>query len=614
MTDTKNRDNEKKHFEAIKAQNLDLAVIGNCSSAALVNSAGRIVWSCWPYFDSNPLFSSLINQDEAGRSEVGFWDIQIKNFSYARQFYQRNTAILETHLFSEKGEALRIIDFMPRYKHYDRFFKELSIIRIIEPLIGTPLVTMRIRPTNNYGEESFKKTVSSNHILFHAGDNKFRLTTDLSPSQIADEHEFLLNKRIHCYFSNDLAVKGNLGEHCHQLLERTHDYWLNFTRHLHVPVNWQDEVIRSAITLKLCTYEDTGAVLAALTTSIPESDKTVRNWDYRYCWLRDSFFTVTALNQMNITDTMESYLDFILQITEDYEDGHIQPLFGIHHEREIDEYIAENLSGFRGNKPVRIGNAAYSQIQNDSYGSIIMALMQLFYDRRLMRMGDETLFKKLEAFGKQALNVWDKSDAGIWEYRGSTSVRTYSAVMCWVALDRLAKIAKILGLNERENYWRSHADEVREQILKQSWNADLGCFVESFGGTHLDASLLLLHEFDFIAPNDPRYVKTVETIGAQLKKGDFLFRYIEKDDFGLPESFFTICTFWYVSALEAIGKRKEATELFDSLLSKSNHVGLFSEDIDPKTGALWGNFPQTYSMVGIIKCAHLLSEKWSDYV
>ncbi len=603
-----------KRFHEIKAQNLDLAVIGNCETAALVNSSGRILWSCWPYFDSNPLFSSLINQNEEGKSENGFWDIRIKGFSHAKQFYQRNTAILETHLFSEKGDAVRIIDFMPRYKHYDRFFKELSIVRVVEPLQGTPIIQMRIRPTDNYGAESFEKIVSSNHILFQSSKNKYRLTTDLSPSQIADEHEFLLNKRVHFYLTNNVSVQGNLAEHCTQLLDRTNDYWQNFTRHLHVPINWQEEVIRATITLKLCTYEDTGAVLAALTTSIPESDKTVRNWDYRYCWLRDSFFTVTALNQMNITDTMENYLDFILHITEGYDSGDIQPLFGIHHETEIEEFFADSFSGMRGNKPVRVGNAAYSQIQNDSYGSIIMTMMQLFYDRRLMRMGDENLFKKLEAFGNQALKVWDKPDAGIWEYRGFKSVRTYSAVMCWTALDRLAKIAKLLKLKKRETYWREHADKIREEILEKSWNAEMGCFVESFGGTFLDASLLLLHEFNFIDPMDERYIKTVEKIGEKLKRGDFLFRYINEDDFGEPEAFFTICTFWYISALEAIGRRDEAIKLFERLMTKRNHVGLLSEDLDPKTDALWGNFPQTYSMVGIIKCAHLLSEKWSDYV
>lgn len=605
---------DQQDFLKIKEKNLDLAVIGNCTTAALINSSGRLLWSCWPHFNSNPIFSSLINQNEKGQSPTGFWDIRIKDFSHAKQFYQRNTAILETHLFSTNGDAVKIIDFMPRFKHYGRVYRDLSIIRIVEPLSGTPIIKMRIRPTADYGAKQFDNVIASNHILFRHDTEEYRLTSDISSTQIAEEKSFLLNKKSFFLLSNNETLKSSIETHCLDMYERTKEYWHDFTRHLNIPPNWQDEVIRATITLKLCTYENTGAVLAALTTSIPEAYKTVRNWDYRYNWLRDSLFTISALNQTNITDTMEGYLNFIQYIIENYDGGDIQPLYGLHHETEITEFQAEHLKGFRGNEPVRIGNAAYDQIQNDGYGSIIYSMTQLFYDHRLMRMGDEKLFQKLEKLGDRALEVWDTPDAGIWEYRGFQSVRTYSAVMCWVALHRLAKIAKILGLKDREEYWQTHADKIHAEILEKSWSDEIDSFAERFGGKNLDASLLLLHEFDFIDAKDERYIKTVKKIGEKLKKGDFLFRYVEEDDFGMPETFFTICTFWYISALHAIGEEQEAIEIFENLISKANHVGLFSEDIDPKTYALWGNFPQTYSMVGIIKCAHLLSKKWSEYV
>jgi len=309
---------------------------------------------------------------------------------------------------------------------------------------------------------------------------------------------------------------------------------------------------------------------------------------------------------------MEDYLNFILHITEDYDGGDIQPLFGIHHDKIIEEFEATHLSGFRGNKPVRVGNAAYSQVQNDSYGAIIMSLTQLFFDHRLTQKAGIKEFEQMEKFGVRAFDVWNKPDAGIWEFRGSTAVRTYSAISCWVALDRLALIADKLELKDRAKYWHDKATNVRKEILDRAWNEKLGHFTESFEGEHLDSSLLLMHEFGFIEPSDERFVKTVHAIGKGLLENDLLYRYIDEDDFGFPETSFTICTFWYITALHAIGDEDEARRLFFNILSKRNHAGLLSEDIDFKTDELWGNFPQTYSMVGIIQCAHRLSKKWRE--
>lgn len=596
----------------MKSKNLDYAIIGNCTTAAILDKDGTIGWSCWPSFEDDPLFSGFLNQDETGRFEIGKWQFELKDFSHSEQFYQKNTAIVETHLYSHDGSALKIIDFMPRFIHYGRPFRDRIIIRMIEPLCQTPMVNMTINPTYRYGEKQYRKVVSSNHIVFAAPEQKYRMTSDAPLSALEKGHQFLVDKPFHFVFGANETIAEDLRDYCQSFYHRTHDYWTNFTKHLSIPPEWQEAVIRACITLKLCTYEETGAIVAALTTSIPEAKGSIRNWDYRYCWLRDSYFTISALNKVNITDTMGDFLRFIKKITIDYREGDIQPLFTIHGGRDIYEWHAKSLQGFQGHQPVRIGNAAYSQIQNDSYGSIILALTQLFFDERLSYVATQDDFTHLEKFGERALQVWDKPDAGIWELRGSVSVRTFSATVCWAACDRLAKIAAHLGDDKKHEKWRGHADMMSEGILARAWNEEIGSFTESFDNDFIDASLLLMHQLGIIDPRDERYVKTVRKIGDTLMHKGLLYRYINEDDFGKAEVAFTICSFWYIEALYGIGEVDKARELFDSLLKKRNHVGLLSEDVDFDTGDLWGNFPQTYSMVGIINCAYFLSRRWDE--
>jgi GH15 family glucan-1,4-alpha-glucosidase len=262
--------------------------------------------------------------------------------------------------------------------------------------------------------------------------------------------------------------------------------------------------------------------------------------------------------------------------------------------------------------PVRIGNQAYEHFQNDVYGSVVMAATQMFFDQRLNQPGTMRIFERLENIGEQALRVWDKPDAGLWEFRTFARVHTFSAAMCWAACDRLARIARQMRLDPRAGYWQSHADRIREAVLERSWNAKIGSFVDAFDGADLDASLLLLLHLGFLRGDDPRYVATVEAVEKRLKRGDFLLRYASADDFGIPENAFTVCTFWYIDALAAIGRRDEARALFEKILARRNHVGLLSEDLDPRTGELWGNFPQTYSMVGLITSAMRLSKPWEE--
>jgi GH15 family glucan-1,4-alpha-glucosidase len=349
-----------------------------------------------------------------------------------------------------------------------------------------------------------------------------------------------------------------------------------------------------------------------MTTSIPEAPDSGRTWDYRYCWLRDAYFVVDALNRLGGTRTMERYLSYILNIVAGSDQARVQPVYGISGDTALDERVLDSLPGYRGMGPVRVGNEAYRQVQHDVYGSAILAATHVFFDRRLIRHDDEVLFQRLEALGERAAQVFDQPDAGIWEIRGTARVHTFSSVICWAGCDRLARIATQLGLADRAEHWRAHAARIHEVVSARCWNADRGTFVSTMDGDALDASLLLLNEVGFLAADDPRFVATVDAIGRDLRRGEFLQRYIEADDFGRHDNAFLICTFWYIDALAALGRRREARALFSLVLSCRNRHGLLAEDIDPVTREQWGNFVQTYSMVGLISSAIRLSIPWDQ--
>ena len=371
-------------------------------------------------------------------------------------------------------------------------------------------------------------------------------------------------------------------------------------------------MIRAAIKLKLCAFEESGAVIAAMTTSVPEAPDSGRNWDYRYCWLRDAYFVVHALNRLAATRTMEEYLRYITNVAAGATDGHLQPVYGITLEALLIEREEPKLAGYRAMGPVRVGNQAYEHIQNDVYGSAVMAATQMFFDQRLTQPGNLRIFERLEVIGEQAVRVFDRPDAGLWEFRTNAKVHTFSAVMCWAACDRLAKVAKRLRLEPRAAYWRRHAGRIRAVVMEKAWNAELNSFVERFGGKAMDASLLLMHHLGFLASDDPGFAGTVAAVEKNLRRDDFLLRYATADDFGVPETAFTTCTFWYIEALAALGRVEEARELFENVLACRNHLGLLSEDLNPETRELWGNFPQTYSMVGLISAAMRLSKPWEE--
>jgi GH15 family glucan-1,4-alpha-glucosidase len=454
--------------------------------------------------------------------------------------------------------------------------------------------------------------MGSNHIRYgEQGSNVIRLTTTAPLSYIEQETPFVLNRPVHLVFGSDDSFPTDLEGTCRELFDRTRDYWMEWVRRLSLSYDWQDAMIRAAITLKLSNFEETGAIVAAHTTSIPEAPGSGRTWDYRFCWLRDAYFVVKALNRIGATRTMEDFISFTLSAAS-HRDAELKPVYGIVPTEDLVEKIAPCLQGFEGHGPVRIGNAAAGQDQHDAYGSVILAAMPMFYDRRLPRMADESMFRLLERLGQKAAELALIPDAGIWEYRGRKRVHTHSAAMCWAGVSRIGAIAAHLGFKDRAAHWNETAGTIELTILEQAWNEKRGAFTAAFGTDDLDASVLLLPELGLVEAADPRFKATVSAMERELLRGKHVMRYAREDDFGLPETAFIVCRFWLIDALWLTGRHEEARDLFRDALQFRNCYGLLSEDVHPGTGTLWGNFPQTYSMAGLILTAMRLSRSWED--
>ena len=584
---------------------LDLAVIGNGQTAALLEPASRLVWWCYPRFDGDPVFSRLL----AGDEEKGFCDVVLDDMVDYASDYERNTPVVSTILTNSQNASVKITDFAPRFRNFGRIFRPPQLIRIIEPAAGLPRIAIRVRPTSDYGRPIEDRSLGSNHITFRGKDLAIRLTTDGPLPYIESEGAFVLTKPIHMVLGPDESLSEDIGTTCREFADRTRDYWVEWVRRLSIAYDWQDAIIRAAIALKLSNFEETGGIVAALTTSIPEAPGSGRTWDYRYCWMRDAYFVVKALNRLGATKTMEGFISFILGIASE---DQLRPVYRVVPTDPMDEIVAPNLKGYRNDGPVRVGNAAAFQSQHDTFGSIILAAMPMFFDRRLPRQGNEALFHLLESLGLKAVQLAFTPDAGIWEYRGRAHIHTYSAAMCWAGCSRLAAIASHLGLNDSAAKWTEAADNIQNTLLEKAWSEKRGSFTAALDGEGLDASVLLLPEIGLVEPSDSRFTRTVAAVERELRRGQHMMRYANQDDFGMPEAAFLTCRFWLIDAWWLIGRREEARGFFVDALRHRNRYGLLAEDIHPQTGQLWGNFPQTYSMAGLILTAMRLSRSWED--
>ena len=585
---------------------LDLALVGNGAIGALIDRGATVSWCCFPRFDGDPVFASLLG-GEARPDRTGIFAIELVGAERIEQEYITDTPILVTRCYDRKGGGIEITDFCPRFQEGGGFFCPAMLVRQVRPIGGKPEIVVRVTPAADYGCSQREHALGANHISY-AGRQALRLTTNAPTKEIVDRTPFHVRHTLTFMFGPD-PQSGDLTSVGASLLEQTLAHWRFWARSLVVPGEWREEVIRAAITLELNVYEETGAIIAAMTTSIPEAPNSTRNWDYRYCWPRDACFVVNALSRLGEVRTTERYLAFLLDRAKATDDARLATIYTIDGEAIPAEHAADCLEGYRGMGPVRIGNKASEQQQNDIYGEAVLTAEPLFTNSRATWVVDEELFARLEPFGHHAARLHDVPDAGLWELRGAARVHTFSSVMCWVACDRLAKYADRLSLAGRAEFWRLQATNIHDVITQRAWNAKLSAFTATMEGDSLDASLLLMPRLGFLEANDPRFVQTVAAIERQLKHGDFVYRYIERDDFGVPENAFLVCTFWYIEALAAMGgaRREEARALFEKVLSARNSHGMLAEDLDPRTLEQWGNFPQTYCMAGIIDCAVALA-------
>jgi GH15 family glucan-1,4-alpha-glucosidase len=586
---------------------LDLALVGNGAIGALIDAQGTVVWCCFPRFDGDPVFGSLL-ADASAVERAGVFAIELVGAVRIEQEYRTDTPILVTRCYDKKGGGVEITDFCPCFEQKGDFFRPTVLVRQVRPIGGKPNIVVRVAPAGDYGCAPRQHAIGANHISF-AGDQALRLTTNAPTEAIVDKSPIHVHETLTFMFGvgEQTANVTSVGTN---LLERTEAYWRSWVGALRVSGEWRDAVVRAAITLKLNVYEESGAIIAAMTTSIPEAPNSGRTWDYRYCWPRDACFVVNALGRVGEIRTSERYLAFLLARAESTGDASLTPMYAIDGGVIPEEHEAKCLAGYRGMGPVHIGNKASEQQQNDIYGEAVLTAEPLLGHSRARLPGDAALFARLEPFGHHAVKLHDVPDAGLWELRGAERVHTFSSMMCWVACDRLAKYANRLQLADRAEYWRLRAIAIHDVITLRSWNTKLNAFTATMEGESLDASLLLMPRLGFLAADDPRFVGTVAAIEKQLKHGDFVYRYVERDDFGYPENAFLVCTFWYIEALAAMGgaRRQEARALFEKVLGARNRHGLLAEDLDPRTLEQWGNFPQTYCMAGIIDCASALAD------
>ncbi len=581
---------------------LDLGLIGNGALGALVSREAEIVWMCVPRFDGDPIFCSLLRGEVQPKID-GTFSVEMVDAVRTEQEYMPDTPVLVTRFVDATGGVIEVTDFAPRFLRDGKLFVPMMVVRRIVRLSGEPKIRIRVRPMQEYGAMRITPLVGSDHMRYPGEQVSLRLTTDAPIDSIVAETPFALDGAITLILGPDEEVQRGPSQAGDEFLERTLAWWRDWVNSLTLPSEWRDAVIRAAVTLKLNVSEETGAIIAAMTTSIPEAPDSGRNWDYRYCWMRDAYFVAAALERLGDLATTARYVEFLTKFVAQTEPAQLRPLYSIGGGAVPVEREARYLPGYRGMGPVRVGNEARVQRQHDVFGEIILATKPLFVDDTLTDRSGVDLFRTLERLGDQAANLFDKPDAGLWELRGVERVHTFSSVMCWAGCNALADIAERLRLSDKASHWRDRAQHIHETVSRRAWNDHLGAFTAAMEGDTLDASLLLMLPLGFIRADDARFRSTVRVIGRDLRRGNFIYRYAEQDDFGRPENAFLVCTFWYIDALAAIGDHDDARKLFEHVLSCRNQHGLLAEDIDPKTGEQWGNFVQTYSMAGIIDSA-----------
>ena len=579
---------------------LNYGIVGNCKSSALIFEDSSINWCCLPQFDSSSVFGKILDNEIGGSFKINCDE----SFSI-KQTYYKNTAILVTN-FKNDNEEFELIDYMPRFKNDDgTFYSSPEIHRILLPIKGNPKIKVNYDPKLEYSSGKTKKHIKKNFIVSIVEDKNYEtlfLYTNVNKKDILEQNEITLDKKIFFCVSYNEKINIPSFESIYFEFEKTKVYWLNWTNKNPYFKNYGDQINRSAITLKLLTFEKTGAVLAAATTSIPETIGEVRNWDYRFCWIRDASMVIKIITKLGHVNIVNNFIDFIVNLIPNKNEK-LQIMYGINGEKILTERKLDHLSGFMDSKPVRVGNAAYFQKQNDIYGILMDAIHFQILKFQDDNYKHEQLWSIVKSIVWSVNKNWKNADKGIWEFRNKDMHFTFSKLLCWVAVDRAIKISELIQRGEKAKKWDSLRDEIHDDIIKNAWSENKQAFTQSYGSHDLDSSVLLMESYGFIEASDSKFIKTVKSIEKELMFEGLLFRYKNKDDFGEPKSSFTVCTFWFIDSLYKIGEKKKAKKMFDELLSYSNHLGLFSEDIDFKSKELLGNFPQAYSHLALIETA-----------
>lgn len=577
-------------------------IIGNCSFLAHVNKNTNIDWLCWPRFDSSFVLGAILDKQKGGE-----FSILPEGEFVSEQYYLENTNVLCTEISTEEG-TYRITDFAPRFSQHERYFKPLMFIRKIESVSGTPRIKVKCKLVYDYGLKKLKASRGSNHIEYNGSEESIRLTTNIPINYIIDEQYSVLNETKYLVLTYGNPLEAPLESKSEQFLKETINYWRIWIKHSSIAGFYQKNVVRSALTLKIHQYEDTGAIIAASTTSLSEFPGSGRNWDYRYCWLRDTFYVINALNHIGHFEEMERYFSYVSDISFS-EQSRYQPLYGITGEKFLHEKILEHLDGYLGNKPIRIGNQAYEHIQNDIYGQVLISLLPLYTDHRFVFSERKDSARWIEYLLSKVELTIDEKDAGIWEFRNIANNHCYSNLFQWAGCCAAEKMARTIGDNaliekaiSLKNRAAAHIENCYDPVRK--------VYTHAVGSPHLDASTLQLIMMNYLDPSSDRAKDHLIALEKELKTTNGLFyRYLHSDDFGKPKTTFLICAFWYVEALACVGRLDDAIREFENLLKYSNHLLLFSEDVDEETGSQWGNFPQAYSHVGLMNAAYRIAIK-----
>ncbi len=580
----------------------EYGVIGNCAYTAHIRKDTNISWLCWPRFDSSFIFGSLVDDKKGGE----FSALPRGGKYESHQYYLENTNILCTEITCETGKY-RVTDFAPRFYQYERYYKPLMLIRKIEPIEGYSSINVKCQPVGDYGKVTPETSLGSSHIRYLGLNSQVRLTTNISLDYVINDKTFVLNETKYLVLSYGPPLEDALTETVERFLRKTTNYWRKWVKTASIVNFHQRAAIRSALILKIHQYEDTGAIIAATTTSLPESPGTGRNWDYRYCWMRDTYYTLNAFNNIGHFEELEQYFHYIMNIIS-VENDRFQPLYGISGQKQLTE-IETDLDGYQGNKPVRVGNDAYTHIQNDVYGQVLVSLLPLYSDMRIIftELYDSTeiIFKALRMIEK----TMEEPDAGLWEFRNLKQYHCYTYLFHWAGSKAAEKIADVLQNQEMKALASKLKDQAAEKI-EACYSEEKKGYAQAIGVDRMDASCLQLINMNYLDGNSQRAKDHLKALEAELKASNGLFyRYKHEDDFGEPETTFLICGFWYVEALACVGRLDEAIEEFKKLESYSNHVGLLSEDVNEHDGSQWGNFPQAYSHVGLLNTAHRIAKK-----